>query len=99
MYIHSGGRKSSIGSYIFTNLSSHTYLYINVYIYVYKYMYTATAEAERVQQDHTMQLVQERAVLAAQVVETKRLQGLLDEHARATAEEVREGQRINVTYA
>jgi hypothetical protein len=63
------------------------------------FIYTALAEAERVEQDHAMQLSQERTVLAAQLVETKRLQGLLDEHARATAEEVREGQRINVTYA
>jgi hypothetical protein len=73
-----------------------TYIYIHIYIYIY--IYTATAEAERVQQDHTMQLVQERAVLAAQVLETKRLQGLLDEHARATAEEVQEGRKIAVIY-
>jgi hypothetical protein len=61
---------------------------ISRYLYKYIYMHTALAEAERVQQDHAMQLSQERTVLAAQGVETKRLQGLLDEHARATAEEV-----------
>lgn len=49
----------------------------------------AFLEQEQLQQEHAMRLAAQEALLVTQKQETARLQGLLDEHARATAEEVR----------
>ena len=48
----------------------------------------AAVELEQQQQDHVSKLEAQEGLFVLQVNETKRLQGLLDEHARATAEEV-----------
>jgi chromosome segregation ATPase len=50
---------------------------------------TAFLEQEQLQQEHAARLEAQEGFLIAQKKETARLQGLLDEHARATAEEVR----------
>jgi chromosome segregation ATPase len=50
---------------------------------------TAFLEQEQLQQEHAARLEAQEGFLIAQKQETARLQGLLDEHARATAEEVR----------
>lgn len=49
----------------------------------------AVVELEQEQQDYATKVEAQEALFALQVQETQRLQGLLDEHARATAEEVR----------
>lgn len=49
---------------------------------------TAFLEQEQLQQEHAMRLEAQEGLLVVQKKETARLQGLLDEHARATAEEV-----------
>ena len=48
----------------------------------------AAVELEQQQQDHASKIEAKEGLFVLQVNETKRLQGLLDEHARATAEEV-----------
>ena len=55
----------------------------------------AIVELEQQQQEFNLKLEAQENQFNMQVVETQRLQGLLDEHARATAEEVQQQQHRN----